>query len=52
MEGAEGEDKFIVRLKFQNKFLFVSFRESELTTTNFPEKGKLNDSTIHYKRKL
>lgn len=42
MNGVESEEKYIVRLKFQNKFMFVNFRETELTTTNFPEKGELH----------
>lgn len=51
MEGSESEDKFIIRLKFQKKFLFVSFREDELTAKNFPEKGKLYNLTTYFLRK-
>lgn len=50
MEGAEIEEKYIVRLKFQDKFMFVGFRESELTVTNFPEKGKFY-LAFHFPRK-
>lgn len=37
----EEEKTYIVRIVCQNKSLFVTFKESELNITKFPEKGEL-----------
>lgn len=34
------EEKYIVRLMYKEKSLFVEFAESELNMKDFPEKGK------------